>query len=216
MHENNCKVCRVIADREMEEYEHILLDQWKGNNGKRKGYRQLAEWFNTTILRREMDKAGLSTLGNEPESKYDRLKGDETIAEEVRMDLRRAGVPINEVESDFVSYGVIRTHIKDCLGEEYEHTSSDWEKEAITRARSHAKKKISEAVQAAVSGGKLEAIGDVSVNVTVELECEETHINSPVDRAMRRGYVSRADGKEPAVEPKRTVAKEGSNSGENK
>lgn len=192
MTDKTCKVCRVLAEREMGEYESQMVSHWKGEIGQRKGYRQLAEWFNVTMLRREMDKAGLSTLGNEAESKYERLNDEQTVAEEVRMDLRRAGLPIDDLESDFVSYGVIRKHLTECLGEEYEHKSSDWEREAIDRARSHAQQKISEAVQAALSKGKLTAAGEVTVNVSVELECEETQVRIPVDRAMRRGYVSKS------------------------
>ena len=104
---------------------------------QRKGYRQLAEWFNTLMLRREMDRAGLSTLGDEAESKYDRLRSDEAIAEEVAMELANAGVPIDRLRDDFVSYGVIRTRLKECLDSDVELSSGNWEEEAIeiTRVR---------------------------------------------------------------------------------
>jgi hypothetical protein len=191
MTDRTCKVCRVLAERDMREYESQMVAHWKGEIGPRKGYRQLAEWFNVTLLRREMDKAGLSTLGNEAESKYERLNDEGTVAEEVRTNLRRAGLPIDDLESDFVSYGVIRKHLTECLGEEYELESGDWEQESIDRARSQAHQKISEAVQAALSKGKLTAAGEVTVSVSVDLECEETQVRVPVDRAMRRGYVSK-------------------------
>jgi len=190
MTDHACKVCRVLSKRGIETYESAMVEEWKGERGARKGYRKLADWFNTLILRREMDKAGISTLGNEPESKYERLQSNEPVAEEVRMILRREGVPINEIEADFVSYGVIRTHLKECLGEKFEQESSDWERDAIERTRSHAERKLSDAVQAAVSNGKLDSVGDVSVIVSVEVECEETHVRVPLNRALRRGYVS--------------------------
>lgn len=193
MTEHGCKLCRIIAEREMGDYEQRLVDQWHGETGQRKGYRKLAEWFNMTLLRRKMDKAGLSTLGDEAESKYERLQSGGTVAEEVRQILRRNGLPVERIESDFVSYGVVRTHLTECLGEEYQHERTDWERDAIERARSHATTKITEAVQAAVSNGKLDAVGDVSVDVSVELECEETHVSVPVDQALRRGYVSNPD-----------------------
>ncbi|WP_247730366.1 rod-determining factor RdfA [Halovivax limisalsi] len=191
MSEYGCKVCRVLDARGMADYESQLVAHWNGERGQRKGYRQLAEWLNVTMLRREIDRAGLSTLGNEAESKYERLQSDPTIAEEVRTALRTAGVPIDDVESDFVSYGVVRTHLVDCLGEEYTEESTDWEPEAIEIAREHATTKITEAVSSATSKGTLEAVGDVSVDVSVELECDETHVTVPIDRALRRGYVSK-------------------------
>jgi hypothetical protein len=65
MSEYGCKVCRVLDEYGMERYEEQLLEQWQADPPNRKGYRQLAEWFNTLMLRREMDRAGLSTLGGE-------------------------------------------------------------------------------------------------------------------------------------------------------
>lgn len=193
MTEHGCKLCRIIAEREMGDYEQRLVDHWYGETGQRKGYRKLAEWFNVTLLRREMDKAGLSTLGDEAESKYKRLQRGDAVAEEVRQILRRNGLPVERIKSDFVSYGVVRTHLTECLDEEYQHERTDWERDAIERAKSHATTKITEAVQAAVSNGKLNAVGDVSVDMSVDLECEETHVSVPVDQALRRGYVSNPD-----------------------
>jgi hypothetical protein len=193
MTDHGCKLCRVLAEREMADYEGQLVDQWHGETGQRKGYRKLAEWFNVTLLRREMDKAGLSTLGDEAESKYERLQGDGTVAEEVRQILRRNGLPIEQIEADFVAYGVVRKHLTECLGEEYNQESSDWERDAIDRARSHASKKITEAVRAAVSNGKLNAEGNISVDISVELTCDETHVSVPIEQAFRRGYVSNDD-----------------------
>jgi hypothetical protein len=111
----------------------------------------------------------------------------------VRQILRRNGLPIEQIEADFVSYGVVGTHLTECLDEEYEQESTDWERDAIERAIDHATTKITEAVQAAVSNGKLEAVGEVSVDMSIELECDETHVSVPVNQALRRGYVSSPD-----------------------
>jgi len=77
MDEHGCKVCRVLDERNMERYGSQLVERWQDDRPQRMGYRKLARWLNVTILRREMDRAGLSTLGNEATSKYERLRGDE-------------------------------------------------------------------------------------------------------------------------------------------
>lgn len=196
MADHGCKVCRVLDERGMERYESRLVDQWQDEGSQRKGYRQLATWLNVTTLRREMDQAGLSTLGDEAGSKYERLTGDdETVAAEVRNSLRTKGVPIDDVESDFVSYGVVRKHLKECLGEDREFESGDWEADAIDIACEHAKTKIEDAVGSLLRKGEIGAVGDVTVHLDVELECEATHARVDLDRAIRRGYVSRpSDG----------------------
>ncbi|WP_336000754.1 rod-determining factor RdfA [Halorientalis halophila] len=192
MTEYGCKVCRILDERDMERYERRLVDQWQADAAQRKGYRQLAEWLNTMMLRREMDRAGLSTLGNEPESKYERLTGDdETVAAEVRRDLRGEGIDVDELDADFVSYGVVRTHLTDCLGLERDVEATDWEADAIEYTREHATGKLEDAVRSLVSKGNLAACGDVEVHVSFEVECEECHTQVPVERALRRGYITR-------------------------
>jgi hypothetical protein len=189
MTDDGCKVCRVLAEREMEGYEGQLVDQWQADPPERKGYRQLAEWLNVTMLRREMDRAGLSTLGAEARSKYERLRDDEgSIAEEVATDLAAAGVDIDRLRDDFVSYGVVRTHLRDCLDLEYTAESGEWESEAIEMARGFATRKVTEAVRSLHNKGEL-AGGDVAVDVAVTVECESCHATVPVERAVRRGYI---------------------------
>lgn len=192
MSEHGCKVCRVLDERDMDRYEDRLIDQWQADKPQRKGYRQLAEWLNTMMLRREMDHAGLSTLGNEPESKYERLHDDdESVAAEVRTTLRNEGVDVDELDADFVSYGVVRTHLKECLGIDRDVESTDWEEEAIEYTREHATGKLEDAVRSLISKRKLSACGDIDVHVTLEVECDGCHSRVPVDRALRRGYVSK-------------------------
>lgn len=193
MSDHGCKVCRVLDEYGMEGYENRLLEQWQADPPQRKGYRRLAEWFNTLMLRREMDRAGLSTLGDEAESKYERLRSDEPIAEEVATELENKGVPIDRLRDDFVSYGVIRTHLKECLDSDVELSSGEWERDAIEISRNHATTKITEAVRSLRNKGQLAAGGDVSVSVSVELECENCHASVPVDRAIRREYVCRCE-----------------------
>ncbi|WP_343124882.1 rod-determining factor RdfA [Natrinema sp. CBA1119] len=193
MSEYGCKVCRVLDEYDMERYEEQLLEQWQADSSQRKGYRKLSKWFNTLMLRREMDRAGLSTLGDEAESKYERLQSDEAIAAEVATELANTGVPIEQLRDDFVSYGVIRTHLKECLESDVDLSSGEWERDAIDISRNHAETKITEAVRSLRNKEQLTAGGDVTVSVTVELECENCHARVPADRSIRRGYVCRCN-----------------------
>lgn len=189
---SGCKVCRVLESHDLSHYNERLLDQWVAPKPERKGYRQLAEWLNISLLRREMDQVGLSTLGGEAESKYERLQGDDPTAAEVRANLKSEAVNIDELERDFVSYGVIRTHLQECLGAEREEESSDWEEQAIEIATEHASTKIDEATRSLKGKGKLSA-GSLSVDLEVEVECDDCHTRLPLQRALRRGYVCKCE-----------------------
>lgn len=192
--EYGCKVCRVLGERDIEEYDDRMLSQWQGDGSQRKGYRQLAEWLNVTLLRREMDKAGLTTLGEEANSKYQRLQSDESSAGDVANMLEREGIDVDRLRDDFVSYGVVRTHITECLGAEYDQPAeSNWEREAIDIARDRAEEKVREAVGSLVNKDRIETSTDLEVHVGVEVECENCQSRVPVGRAIRRGHVCHCD-----------------------
>lgn len=187
---NGCKVCRVLADRGLGHYDDRLLSEWRGDGTQRKGYRQLARWLNITLLRREMDRAGLPTLGEEAESKYDRLQSDGTTAAEVANILKREGIDIERLESDFVSYGVIRTHITECLDAEYDPGEpGDWETDAIDIARDHAREKIHKSVRSLVRKGDLDVGDEFSIHLDVNLECETCGTRVRLRQALRQDAV---------------------------
>lgn len=191
MEQYGCKVCRVLDEQGVDHYDDRLLEEWQADRSQRKGYRALTRWLNVTLLRREMDRAGLPTLGGEAASKYERLQNDDGDGAEVERMLRREGVDVDALQDDFVSYGVMRTHLLDCLDAEYERaeSASDWEDESIRIARDHAEGKITEAVQSLVNKDEIAAGGDVSVHVEPEIECGECRMRAPLRRVRRRGYV---------------------------
>jgi hypothetical protein len=188
---HGCKVCRVLDERGVDHYDDRLLEEWQADRSQRKGYRALARWLNVTLLRREMDQAGLPTLGGEAASKYERLRDDDRDSAEVERMLRREGVGIDALDDDFVSYGVMRTHLLECLDAEYEpaESASDWEAESIRIARDHAGEKITDAVRSLVNKDEIAVGGDVSVRIDAEIECGECEVRAPLRRVRRRGYV---------------------------
>lgn len=189
MTEHGCKVCRVLDEYGLRRYEDRLVEQWTDDSSNRKGYRALAKDLNVTLLRNEMDRAGLETLGEEALSKYERLRDDTVTATEVRNILLQEGVPVERLEDDFVSYGVVRTHLVECLDLEPPRASGDWERDAIAIAADRAEEKASEAVRSLLNKDALAVGDDASVHASIEVECEACHTRVPVERALRRGHV---------------------------
>jgi hypothetical protein len=184
-----CKVCDVLDRYDIEYYDEELVDQWTAPKPERKGYRQLAKWLNVNLLRREMDKSGLSTLAGEVESKYERLQDDSPTAAELADYLASEGVRIDELQNDFVSYGVIRTHLQECLGATRQTESGHWESQSIDIALGQSETKLAEAVNSLQNKGKLAGSDELSVHVTAEIECEVCQARVDLSRAIRRGYL---------------------------
>lgn len=190
MSEYGCKVCRVLDERDIDRLDRRLVERWRGDDGERLGYRRLATWLNVTLVRREMERAGLPTVGNEARSRYDRLTGDDPdVRAEVRRLLRTAGVPVEGLERDFVSYGVVRTHLRECLDAERDPDEpADWEADAVAYAREEATERVGAAVRSLARKDRL-SVGDPAVSVTVRVRCGRCGASRPASDAVRSGVV---------------------------
>ena len=191
MTDYKCKLCRALDEWDLGHYDERMLRDWQRESG-RKGYRTLAREFNTMLLRRQMDRAGVSTLANEAESRYERLTGDdETVAHETREVLQREGLPIDDLERSFVSYGTVRTHLKDCLDAEHTPTKSDgtWTTRSIEIASEQAQEKTETALKSLATDGEVTIGGDPEIDVSITVACSECESRVNVERAIRRGYV---------------------------
>lgn len=195
MTEDGCKVCRTLNGHGRAWMEEELVGRWRGDEGERHGYRRLARWLNVTLLERAMERSGQATAGDEAASRYDRLTGDdEAVADGVRELLREGGVPIDDLEPAFVSYGVVRTHMLECLDAERPPSpTTDWEADAVATARSHATDRAGAAVRARFNKGRL-AAGDVpDVEVTVTVRCPVCGESADAGDALDSGVLCDCD-----------------------
>ncbi|MFB6220662.1 MAG: rod-determining factor RdfA [Halolamina sp.] len=185
MTEHGCKVCRVLAERDLEHLNEVLVARWHGETGERMGYRRLADWLNTTLLRTEMEIVGMATAGGEARSRYERLVDADGTGAELRDVLRRGGVAVDDLLDDFVSYSVVRTHLTDCLGERRDPSPpTDWEEDRLTQLESYAAEEAGDAVRSLVNKGKLAAGGEIEPVVTVEVRCSDCGVSVPVGDAI--------------------------------
>lgn len=186
MTDDGCKVCRVLTERGLDRLDDELVSRWHGEHGERMGYRRLATWLNTMLLRREMERAGMPTGGGEARSRYERLTGtDDDTAAEVRRLLRRGGVAVGALLDDFVSYSVVRTHLLDCLGECREPSQpADWERDRLNQLEEYATEEAADALRSLVNKGALSAGGDVEPTVSVKVTCSACGYAASIDDAL--------------------------------
>lgn len=187
MTDHGCKVCRVLDERGVDHLDDELVARWHGDTGERMGYRRLADWLNVTLLRREMERVGLPTGGGEARSRYERLTAEST-ADEVRRLLHREGVDVDSLREDVASYSVVRTHLRDCLGEERERSPpSDWEADRLDGLEAYAASEAADAVRSLVNKGKLSAGGEAEPTVSIRVRCSACGAAAAIDEALAAG-----------------------------
>lgn len=171
--------------------DEYLLARWQGTDGRAPvGYRTLAAEFNRRLLRQVYEEHGRDVLDARLESDYETLTGEDDLqrAELVEY-LEAAGIDVDRVCRDMVSWGTLATHLKECLGAEKPTPSADgdWERRSIDIATDRAVAKAEEAVNSLAQKRGLPR--DVDVSVQVHLECPECRTRVPLDVALGREYV---------------------------
>ncbi len=205
--DSTCKVDEVVerydletADPRYESLDEGLLGRWTGaDDHEAVGYRPLTEWFNKRLLRQVFDEHGRDALGDRIDHDYRALTGDDDLVrEEVVESLEADGVDAETVREDMVSWGTMRTHLKECLGGTKDRPtgSGDWERETVSMARSFATEKVESAVSSLASKGAIAGVDDASVSIAVQLACDHCPTRVPFEVALDRGYVceQHADG----------------------
>lgn len=184
-----CKVCRVLDERELDHLDAELVARWHGEDGERMGYRRLADWLNTALLRTEMEIVGMPTEAGEARSRYERLTDDDRGGE-MRELLRRGGVAVDDLLDDFVSYSVVRTHLTDCLGEERDpEPAGAWEAERLEQIETYAAEQAEGPIRSLVNKGELVAGGAIEPTVSVSLTCTDCGAAVPLADALEAGRI---------------------------
>jgi len=198
--DTSCKIDGVIERYDLESADPIydsinegLLARWTGA-GKRTamGYRSLTEWFNKRLLQVVYDKHGRETLGARLDSDYEIITSDDDlVGEEVTESLRVDGIDSDRLERDLVSWGTMRTHLKECLDghKEPQTASTNWEQESIRKATEIAEEKTESALSALANKGTLAGGETADVDVQIQLSCQSCPTRVPFDVALERGYI---------------------------
>ena len=207
--DNGCKVDGVIERYDLVSTDPIydsinkgLLARWTGV-GKRSamGYRSLTEWFNKRLLKAVYDEHGRETLGARLDSDYEALNGDDDlVGEEVVESLRADGIDSDSLKQDLVSWGTMRTHLKECLDghKESQTASTDWEKQSIQKAIAVTEDKTEAALSTLANKGTLAGGDTARIDVQIQLSCQSCPTRVPFDVALERGYVCEEHNKQQA------------------
>lgn len=122
------KVGRLIAEYDLPaEFGARLEASWTGDGTERRSLRDLADLFNRRLLESAMADADVSSVAGEVDNLYALLTDDEVSAgdrTEAENRLERAGIDVEALRADFVTYQAIRTYLQR-RGATYEQPSDE-------------------------------------------------------------------------------------------
>jgi hypothetical protein len=190
-----CKLGRVAGKYGLAPDDR-LVSRWVD---ARESTRELAEWFNQRVLEAVLLEAGLSPRDGEAENVY-RLLTDEEVTSgmriETRANLEREGVPVEEVEADFLSHQTVYNHLTVCLGASLPDPDTE-SRRSEAASKLGALESRTEAV-AADTISRLDSadaltVGEFDVLVSVTVTCRDCHSQYSVRELLTGGGCDCAD-----------------------
>jgi len=110
---DGCKVDRVADKYHLGDLDGRLQ---RRRCNKDASLRDLDEYINTRVLESAMISSGMDPVDGEAANYLSLLRSDDEISrKEARRELARQGVPVDDLEEDFVSYQTVRKHLNECM-----------------------------------------------------------------------------------------------------
>lgn len=185
----DCKVGQTAATYGLQDLADRLGTEWANGDASLRG---LADRFNTAALRAAMAKGDDAPLGGEAENIY-RLLTDDGVSSGMRTQARRRlekhDVPVERLETDFVSYQTVNRHVKGCLDVERTEDDADLFDRCSDRifALQTRTAAVTEDALAQLRDADELAVGEVDVFVDVGVTCRDCGHHGPVDALLEDG-----------------------------
>ncbi|EMA08825.1 hypothetical protein SAMN05443574_12026 [Haloarcula vallismortis] len=187
------KVAQLIDTYGLESMGAELERAWLGDNQERQSLRDLADRFNHALLVAAIRDAGMDVIDGEPENFYRLLTADDVSAGkriEARNRLERAGIDVDRLEREFVTYQAIRYYLRNVRDVSYEGDSEteqvERERGTIDRLRSRVETIVRDTVDRLNTADKL-SVGEYRVFVSIDIRCQDCGARYSISDLLDRG-----------------------------
>jgi hypothetical protein len=188
------KVARLIETYDVDDGLGDELEAlWTADGSERKSLRDLADYFNRQLLEAALSSTNTATVDGEAANLYRLLTADDVssgMRTEARTQLDRAGVDVEQLERDFVTYQAIRSYLKSYRGAEYEGTSDEESvenvRETVQRLQSRLQRVVENGLARLRSTDRL-TLGEFRLFVDIDVLCESCGAQYGVVDLLKRG-----------------------------
>ncbi|WP_135855367.1 rod-determining factor RdfA [Halorussus salinus] len=186
----SCKVGRVAEEYGVTEITARLVDDWQAGTS----VRELADELNESVVRSALTAANVGQVEWSRTPVYEALHTDElSDAQEVqiRRELDRAGVDVDELSSALVSHQTVYRHLKNCLDASKGDTRSPKERRKKAKDTVYALQRrtevVTESTLETLDSADVTDLGDIDVLVDLRVVCNDCGRSMNFEDAMNEG-----------------------------
>lgn len=186
------KIERLVEEYDLRGLGADLEHQYTSEGQSRSSLRDLADHVNRELLRTALEETDIDLLPGEAANYYRLLTGEDVTSgqrTEARARLDRAGVDIEALESDFVTYQAVRSYLRRVRGVYYDGdttSDSDPDLDIVDRLRGRTAAVTESKLGQLRDAGTL-TLGRFSTIVDVTVVCEDCGHQFAVDELLERG-----------------------------
>lgn len=184
-----CKVGDVASQLGLTDIDEELVGRWSGDHPEQMSVRELADYFNTRVLKKLFEESDTGFMKSQAGPFYDILSQDpddeespqsaRRDREELIEDLEESGFDVDKITTDyFVSYQSIYTHLTKCLEVESPSAKNQSEnslandQDTVRRITAKAAK-IGETLMNRNVEDSDDVSGRLEISASVDIRCDE-------------------------------------------
>jgi hypothetical protein len=169
------KVARVIDAYDMSGLGEDLEQRWLATDDSGMSLRELADYFNRSVLEAAIEGSEMSILDVDVDQIYEQLTDDDVssgVRTRVERRLERNGIDVEDLTADFVTHQSIHTYLREYRDVEQPEPSPAEKREAAVERIQKLQDRSAAVTQDAVEGlqrADLVPEGDVDVVVDIQV-----------------------------------------------
>lgn len=191
----NSKVGRLIHRYDLAETGEELERRWTADAADRMSLRELADYFNRTLLEQALQQNATSTLDGEAANLYRLLTGDDVSSgQRIQAEnrLEQNGVNVEQLRTDFVSRQAIHTYLTKERDVTYDQPKVSDEERVKTRIDTIGRLKnrlitVTEQIISELTQSDQLVSGETRVTVLVQVQCDTCDAQYPIRQFLTNG-----------------------------
>lgn len=170
------KIERVTDKYGLDAMASELERRWLAEGTEKMSTRELADYFNRTVLREALDEHGAYTITGDTDQVYESIQADDGDSTLVRSRLQQQNVDIDEITDDFVTHQTIYRYLTDHRGVSRDQIDDEERKQRTLEVLNGLRGRtttVTEQMVTSLTNCEEFTLGNISVLTDIQILCED-------------------------------------------